>query len=397
MEASGRVAAGGTERERQRPAPAFFMRALKALLRGALYLLYLAIVLELATRLLLWPYRSLQYLVGGSSSKTAQDNGSHRYFPDSSINRLTWIKRHGASKTLYYSFDRSDPLFGWSLKPNIVNKSVFENKVLNSNSQGIRGKAEYRQGRLADKKRIVVLGDSQTFGEDVSDDETYVHNLESLLPGTEVINLGVHGYGHDQMLLYFKKEGVKYAPDLVLLGFVWDDIPRNTLGFRDYWKPRFVLRNHELVLTHVPVPSPDEVLRQEIYQPKLLDVSLILWHRLRFQMGKDQQEGYDLAAAIFDDLATSCQKIGAKLAFAYLPIWDEVTNRTPGMLPDEQFLSQYCDSRHLPCVFLRQTFLKAQDAGYKPSTGVGTHWRPDEHRIAARAIGDFIVQKGLIQ
>ena len=53
-----------------------------------------------------------------------------------------------------------------------------------------------------------MLGDSFTFGEDVGDDETYSHHLEQLLPGTEVINLGVHGYGHDQMLIYLREEGI---------------------------------------------------------------------------------------------------------------------------------------------------------------------------------------------
>jgi hypothetical protein len=60
--------------------------------------------------------------------------------------------------------------------------------------------------------------------------------------GTEVLNLGVHGYGHDQMLLYLREEGLRYRPDVVLLGFVQIDMPRNQLSFRDYAKPRFGVR-----------------------------------------------------------------------------------------------------------------------------------------------------------
>ena len=48
--------------------------------------------------------------------------------------------------------------------------------------------------------------------------------FQELLPQAEVINFGVHGYGHDQMLIFFKEEGVKYKPDVVILGFVYQDL-----------------------------------------------------------------------------------------------------------------------------------------------------------------------------
>ena len=41
--------------------------------------------------------------------------------------------------------------------------------------------------------RVLVFGDSLTFGDEVTDDETYVAHLQTMLPGTEVLNLGVHG------------------------------------------------------------------------------------------------------------------------------------------------------------------------------------------------------------
>jgi hypothetical protein len=42
----------------------------------------------------------------------------------------------------------------------------------------------------------LILGDSFTFGDEVSDNETYSYYLQQMLPHTEVINMGVHGYGH---------------------------------------------------------------------------------------------------------------------------------------------------------------------------------------------------------
>jgi hypothetical protein len=58
-----------------------------------------------------------------------------------------------------------------------------------------------------------------------------------MLPHTEVINMGVHGYGHDQMLILFGEEGVKYEPDIVILGFL-----------------RFIPFSAPLMRTEVPLP-----------------------------------------------------------------------------------------------------------------------------------------------
>jgi hypothetical protein len=67
---------------------------------------------------------------------------------------------------------------------------------------------------------------SFTFGQEVGDDETWSCFLQNLLPGSEVINFGVQAYGHDQMLLYLQEEGIKYHPDIVILGFVSMDMRR---------------------------------------------------------------------------------------------------------------------------------------------------------------------------
>ena len=149
--------------------------------------------------------------------------------------RIWWIKRHKKRNVdVFFSFDLYHPRRGWSLKPNVRGLEVFPGMIVNSNSKGVRGITEFPYERTGKKPRILVLGDSFTFGDEVSDHETYPYFLQQLLPDSEVINLGVHGYGHDQMLLYFLEEGEKYTPDIVILGFYSGDMDRNMLSFRDY-------------------------------------------------------------------------------------------------------------------------------------------------------------------
>ena len=135
----------------------------------------------------------------------------------------------------------------------------------------------------------MVLGDSYTFGDQVSDNETYPYYLLQMLPNTEVINFGIHGYGNDQMLLYLKEEGVKYSPDVVILGFVGDDMNRNLLEFRDYSKPKFEFVHNKLQIKNYPVPPPDFTLKNEIYRSKFIDLLIIFYNDLLWKFGINEE------------------------------------------------------------------------------------------------------------
>jgi len=79
--------------------------------------------------------------------------------------------------------------------------------------------------------RILMLGDSVTmYGDDIRD--TYVGRLESelgadaTLTPLEVINAGIRGYTNYQELVYLRKFGIQFEPDLVGVGFVLNDLHR---------------------------------------------------------------------------------------------------------------------------------------------------------------------------
>ena len=153
--------------------------------------------------------------------KRLQGNEDYTY-------RRNWVREHEKSGVeVYYTFDMYDPSKGWIPKPNLRDVKAFGNKILNTNSKGFRGKKDSPYTKNKEKLRILILGDSFTFGDEVSDDETYSSYLQEMLPNAEVINMGIHGYGHDQMLILLKEEGVKYAPDIVILGFLALDMSRN--------------------------------------------------------------------------------------------------------------------------------------------------------------------------
>jgi len=173
--------------------------------------------------------------------------------------RRRWVREHRGetSPSPDLVFDLYDPARGWVPKPGVRDLELRGGWRLSTNSKGARGAAERPYENQAGVARILLFGDSFTFGEEVSDDETYGRFLEGMLPGVEVVNLGVHGYGHDQMLIHLREEGVRTQADVVILGFTDTDIGRNVLSFRSYAKPRFVLDGGRLRLVGSPVPPPE--------------------------------------------------------------------------------------------------------------------------------------------
>ncbi len=78
--------------------------------------------------------------------------------------------------------------------------------------------------------RILCLGDSILFGPGVEYQETFSYQLEKLLNQNfsnrkfEVINAAVSGWSPVEYLTYFRREGFKFFPDLVLISKYIDDI-----------------------------------------------------------------------------------------------------------------------------------------------------------------------------
>jgi len=68
----------------------------------------------------------------------------------------------------------------------------------------------------SDKKLITVSGDSFPMGLVVDSDQTFPQQLEKLLGGVHVYNMGVQGYGPDQSLLAFKRHGLPLKPAIAL-------------------------------------------------------------------------------------------------------------------------------------------------------------------------------------
>ena len=117
-------------------------------------------------------------------------------------------------------FEKSNEL-PWMLRQNISERHrniVGEWDVtIKTNSLGLRNDELQKDN----KTRILVLGDSFTFGYGVENNETYVNLLERRFNNSiGFINAGyAGGYSTDTEYVYLKNHGLKLKPDIVMLGF----------------------------------------------------------------------------------------------------------------------------------------------------------------------------------
>jgi hypothetical protein len=95
-----------------------------------------------------------------------------------------------------------------------------------TNAYGFRG-PEWAVPKPPGTFRVMVLGDSLSFGNLVAYEDTFAARLQDALraqrPGAEVILAAAGGWDTAQELAFLEEEGLRYEPDVVVLGFFHND------------------------------------------------------------------------------------------------------------------------------------------------------------------------------
>lgn len=338
------------------------------------------------------------------------------------------------------SFYHYDETLGSVCKPNtegIFASSEFTTHV-KINSKGLRDR-EYNYNKPDGIKRIVVLGDSTTWGIGVEDEERFTEVLEdSLLKDVQVINMGVSGYGNDQELLTLKSEGVKYDPDLVIVVFSFgNDVSDN---MNSAGKPMFVLNvDNELILTNVPVSRKSNatdkqnnlfVSFQRFFQKhshtyhfafnrlmtnpigKNLLVTLLAKLGLTEEYGRwynlfsntytpELQYGWNLTEAILKEIDVIAKENNAKtlivLSTLQFQVYDDgIMTHDFNISKPNDILVDFGKENNIPALDLLPEFRKHAENGEQLHFYKDGHWNANGHKLAAELIYDKLIEEQLI-
>jgi len=272
-----------------------------------------------------------------------------------------------------------DAELGWTIRPDGSSTGDDGQPLYRANHQGIRAPPglEYGPEPPPGKVRIVTLGDSFTHGDDVRDAETWQHDLETQRGDVEVLNLGVPGFGTDQALLRWRRDGRRFRSQLVVLGIWPENVCRN-LGVVRYYlvpsstyasKPRMVLEQGvdeagraapSLEVLNSPVMARDELIetlsapeshpllsndywyRPEETRPRwyqelrVLQLAESLWtaferkrERERLYSG-DDPAGIELTVAIARQFAREVRECGSTPLVLMIPMREQLAQQLEG-------------------------------------------------------------------
>jgi len=271
---------------------------------------------------------------------------------------------------------------------------------ISTNSAGMRGQREYPLDRIPGRRRVLMLGDSFTFGYGVNDDEVVSAVLEDLLnaraPGSaEVINLAVSGFGQSEELVTWESRAKAYRPDTVVLFYFDNDIGNNAVSglYR-------VGADGELVRTGASfLPGSKLQERMFAFAPtRWLFEHSEAWNLIRNRLSSVVQkqlmkaqglEQYDeatpeaaaLTRALIGGLAAEIRAAGAQPVFVIIPNGRTMSSNLP-MSADELVA--------LGMVVVDARDFVTREDYYRRDN----HWRPGAHRRLAERLVPLVESSG---
>lgn len=140
---------------------------------------------------------------------------------------------YGNPPIFYFPQVRHIPTaYGYKPEPNQRDTFTTDQPIV-TNSAGFRDTEEWAIPKPAGQYRVMLLGDSLTFGNAVATDAVYAQRVEQQLKtqlgDVEVLNASAGGWGLRLEIQFFEDEGLSYAPDVLVLGFFpndWESPPR---------------------------------------------------------------------------------------------------------------------------------------------------------------------------
>jgi lysophospholipase L1-like esterase len=342
----------------------------------------------------------------------------------------------------------ADPELGWRKQPGA--RAVYRQREftveVTINSHGLRD-AERSYAAPPGVFRLLALGDSFVEGYSVPFERTVTQVLEANLrrPGcpVEVLNGGTAGYSTDQEYLFYRQEGSRYSPNVVMLFFYYNDVVLN--GRDSYYgrpKPRLVFREGKLEAVNVPLPRPAarapvaaapehkqrsallEWVRERLQRgaPRAYNELAVLglWPRMEAEAPGEELRVYKKGPTpridgawhdtffILQALAREVEARGARLLVVHVPNRMEVSDRDRELTRiaygmDDQGWDPGRVRERLVGIGGRIGFpvldlapaLRAEEGPWSgPYYAFDPHWNALGHRVAARQLGMFLRERG---
>jgi hypothetical protein len=318
-----------------------------------------------------------------------------------------------------------DRELGWRYRPG------FQEGADMINSQGLRSEREYSYKAGKGVLRIAAFGDSFVYSNEVATPDAWSSQIEQACKGIEVLNYGVGGYGVDQAFLRYEAEGDAFAPDIVLMGFVADDMGRLVNRYRRFlsdrelplFKPRYRLQGAGISLMPNPFPaisdyeeiarSPAMIIRigpdDYWYQPAIYEnpfydfswtVRLAVTLQIRVQRKyldpapiwnedflNNESEAFKIQIALFEKFMETAKSRNARPYVVFFPWKEDVHGIRSGKGTSYGLLTRELDRMNIQYIDLINGFVQY------PLEPIASFFMPGEHysRMGNQVAADQLV------
>jgi len=258
----------------------------------------------------------------------------------------------------------------------------------------------------------IALGDSFTFGQGVEAQEAWPEQLSSLA-GRNFANLGVFNYGPPQYTGVLQRYGLSLRPKIVLYAIylhndLWDAAhfvqwqqEGGPYTKRSFGQSRFLARHsrlYQLLLASKEGPG----LRAVVADRKKLLIQVIAE-----QPAQQQKIAWDSFRQAILSARHLVQDEGATLVVLLVPSKAQTyrrllrTSSEPQEVLDlderNREMLRLCTAYQIRCLDLAPRFQEGAQAGEQLYFRIDGHWNAAGHRLAARAIYDYLIDNHLLE
>jgi hypothetical protein len=328
------------------------------------------------------------------------------------------------------SFLEAHPEFGRRNRPGAGWKRTDEfTSWIEVNSKGLRG-PEVEYAKPPGETRVLVLGDSFVFAEQVNQDETFTQRLQDGLNAGggdrfRVLNGGSNGWSTANELIYLAKEGVKFDPDVVVLAFyVGNDLSdnyRRITAVRDAEQADLALRGVDAF------EGPRRALRRSMLYTVVETgvLAKLPWWQSEAQVEGDRksaprtaeqaQEAWEITESLLHRMRQISENRGAKFVVMIIPSVTEVVTQAeaaqsggagelddeddevPGMEDPHGTLAEIADRLNLDMLDLLTPFRdRTLHSDERLFYRVNAHWTAAGHNLAAEELRSFLTDQRLL-
>lgn len=303
------------------------------------------------------------------------------------------------------SSHQSDAYLGWSGKPNLtlrLRRSEFD-ALVQHDAEGWRQSKPPRPA--VPSSRILVLGDSFTWGWGVSQGQVFTDLLQAALPATTAVyNRGVPGFGTAQEYLVLQRELAAHVYDAVVLMFFINDLSDN-ISSKQGSRPYFELVDGGLRPRNQPALPVVNPVRQFLWEHSRAYGFVqfkLEWLKRRFSGEENDKTeyrtapavdfhevpGYAVTARLLGEMQRLTRQHGARFLLVYIPQRSEVELDAP--FPYVRSIHAMVDdiarNEGIALLDLAAPFHQHAKAGEQLIYPIDAHWTPAGHRVAAAAL-----------